>query len=71
MSKIEITSYDELLQFLEREDIPQKAMNLLANKFLKTYSWHMSKKKLRQNVKHYIERFCIEKDGSEKPLFLD
>ena len=66
-----LETYDDLIQFLERDDIPEKAMNTVANKFLNTYSYDMPKDALRTAVKHHIEMFCNRVAGYETPLFLD
>lgn len=71
MQTIKINTTDELLEFLERDDIEVSDMYNVASSFLNTiplFFSNQTKEELRSKVKHYIERFGhLEK----RPFFLE
>jgi hypothetical protein len=68
---LHINTYEDLIQFLERDNIDIEIMQRVAHKFLRTVPLSFSdltKEQFRKQVKGYIERFA---DCEDKPLFLE
>lgn len=68
--KIEINNYDDLLEFIKREDISIKDATEIVCKSLKVISvFEMTKEEVIKTTEYYIENFC-KADKPTPPLFL-
>jgi hypothetical protein len=68
---IQINNYDELLEFIKREDIEPKEATSIVCKALKIVSlFEMTKEELIIATAYYIKNFC-QNEKQERPLFLN
>ena len=66
-----INSYDELLEFIKRNDITTKQATEIVCKALNVLCiFEKSKDEVIKATEYYIKRFCIN-GNSQRPLFLD
>ena len=70
--EVEINNYDDLLRFIERDDVPVEFCAEVVQKFLKVLIiFQTSKPDLIQATKSHIEKFGSIPAHWEQPLFLN
>lgn len=68
---IQINNYQELLEFIKRDNINSKEATEVVCKALNVFSsFEMRKEDLIKVTEYFIETFCFDKNA-ERPLFLE
>ena len=68
---VQINNYNELLEFIKREDINTKQATEIVCKALTVFSlFEMTKDEVIIATEHYINTFCQNKN-EKRPLFLN
>lgn len=71
--EIQINTYDDLLQFIDRDDITAKQCLEVSCSFLKvidiTFDDELNIENVRSDVKAYVKNWCHE-GTFERPIFL-
>lgn len=67
---IEINNYNELLEFIKREDInPKEATEIVCKALTVVSLFEMTKDEVLTATEYYIKTFC--QTAGERPLFLN
>ena len=68
--EITINNYNELLEFIKRDDINPKQATEIVCKALKVIAiFEMTKDEVITTTEYFINKFCINHTG-ERPIFL-
>ena len=71
MEQITINNTDELLQFIEQDDISAADASHVVKKALKvSIIMENTKEQLIEETRYYIENYCQDSE-TQRPLFLD
>jgi hypothetical protein len=69
--KITINNYDELLEFVKREDVSVKDATEIVCKALKVIVlFDMNKDEVIEATEYHIKTFCQNNNNNERPIFL-